>query len=199
MEQNSPGAGFSDEKPAGSELEEHSIRFRGPGVELKFDAKTASDSPKSVAVCLLFAVAAILALTGGLGGLCHWLACPSWLCLTTAGIGLVISASLTVAFAAHVKRRNEESDAFHVLQEIHRAQPARDRIIIIPAPCVTMPNADRRNLPEALGASAEMRPLQHDISALDALVSGLPPMIRQLLEQCPPSAVPPVSGEESPA
>lgn len=80
-------------------LEPTSLRLRVLGLSIELSGSTIPQSPKSLAACLLFDVIAMLGLTCGLAGLCHWLGGQLWLCLAAAGVGLVISASLALAFA----------------------------------------------------------------------------------------------------
>jgi hypothetical protein len=84
-------------------LEPTSLRLRMLGLGIELSGSTIPQSPKSLAACLLFNVIAMLGLTCGLGGLCHWLGGPLWLCLAAAGIGLVISASLAMVLAVQKK------------------------------------------------------------------------------------------------
>jgi hypothetical protein len=79
-------------------LEPTSLRLRVLGLGMDFSGSTIPQSPNSLAATLLVNIIAMLLLTAGLGGLCHWLGGPLWLCLTAAGIGLAFSASLAIAF-----------------------------------------------------------------------------------------------------
>jgi hypothetical protein len=93
---------FSSENwPARAEpafvLEPTSLRLKVLGQVIELSGSTIPQSPKSLAACLLFNIIAMLGLTCGLGGLCHWLGSPLWLCLVAAGIGLAISASFALA------------------------------------------------------------------------------------------------------
>jgi hypothetical protein len=78
--------GFSSEnRPCGAGpavvLEPTSLRLRVLGLGIELSGSTTPQSPESLAACLLLDVMAMLGLSCGLGGLCHWLGGPLWLCL----------------------------------------------------------------------------------------------------------------------
>jgi hypothetical protein len=92
-------------------------------IKLKVAAYTYSFSAKSLAECFfLRAPLSVLALTYGLGELSHLLGCARWVCLTAAGVGLMIFVGLAAAFVVFMKYPEREEPAGGVTQDtLHRA------------------------------------------------------------------------------
>ena len=86
-------------------LEPAWIRFRSLGISLEAGCSSTPDSPKSFGVSLLLIMIAILGVTSGLGGLTRWLGGPVWLCLSAAGVGLVVSTAFSTALVVRACRQ----------------------------------------------------------------------------------------------